>query len=123
LLTCRGLYGGDNFTVASTTTDVTTQGGLDLRELGLGMLLEEFGPRHQHARDAVATLHGTLGDEAALKWVEPTPLMGRSQTLNRRDVAPVSLASRYETTHDRLTIEPDRTCTALTFTTPLLRSG
>jgi hypothetical protein len=119
LLTCRSLYGGDNFTVASTTTDVTTQGGLDLRELRLGMLFEEFGPRHQHAGDAVATLYSTLGDEAALERVELPPLVDCCQTLNRRDVAPVSLASRYETTHDGLTIEPDRTCTTLTLTTPL----
>ncbi len=66
----RGLENGvEDLAVAGAAADIPAQRGLDLIEAGIGALVEQLRAGHQHARDAVAALHRSVGDEGLLEWV------------------------------------------------------
>src|SRR6516225_5098518 len=56
--------------VPGAAADVATERDLRLGQVGMGPLVEQLGPGHEHAGDAVATLRRAMRDKGALEGMQ-----------------------------------------------------
>src|SRR6478752_1724552 len=66
-----------NLPVAGTSADVAADGYLGVLQVGVGTLLQELSPGHDHAGDAEAALHGGVRYVRLLQRVEGVRLRPR----------------------------------------------
>src|SRR6267378_2402125 len=82
--------------------------------------LEESVSRQQHARRADPALRRAVLDERVLQGRQPATI---SQSLDRRDLAALDLAYRYQATVHDLAIDQHGAGAALTFAAPFFGAG
>ena len=91
----------------------------DLRLRGLGMGLQQRHGLKNHARRAVAALHGALVEERLLHGVQ---LPARGEAFDGDDLAALRRAHRRHAGEDRLVVEKHGAGAALAFAAAVFRS-
>ena len=79
----RAQHGAHDAVVRAAAAQVAVERVAHLGLAGVGIALEQRGGGDQDAGDAVAALHGLLGDEGALQRMRP---LGRAEAFDRGDV-------------------------------------
>src|SRR5262245_4840965 len=83
----------DDAQMRAAAAKVVHERRLDLVLARLRIRLEERRSLHDHAVDAIAALHGLLVDERLL---QPMRLLGRTETLERYDLAALDGGDRHD---------------------------
>src|SRR5581483_205818 len=107
-------HGIQNFAVAGAATDIATERNTYLVKIGMRILVEQFGSRHQHPWDAETALDKRLLERMQLRVLR--------QHFDGGDLSLMSLWRGYQTRHNGLPVEPDRAGSALAFCTSLFGS-
>src|SRR5436305_5537532 len=103
-----------DFTIAGTTTDITTECTAHLFFIGLRTLVQQFRACHKHTRDTKAALHCCTINEGLLQWMES---FGCCQTFDSCYFPMMRLHGRYQAGHNGFPVEPGGTCSTLAFCT------